>query len=884
MTQKRRIWRWLTVLFAVVMFLTAAVSVSAATASGRCGSKLYWSYDEPTGTLAFTGTGAMFSYAEQNAPWLTYADKIKKITFEKGITSISNRAFYGCGALQSAALPNTVTTIGESAFENCVSLTSLPLGTGACTVGDSAFRGCTGLESLTIPEGVTSVGAGAFDGCFQAQRLKVPKSLTEIGRGAFRGCRELKEISVTAGNPAFADDGNCLISTDGVLLMGNADSVIPADGSVHTIGMDAFRASEELQTVTIPNSVKVIEDYAFLECTGLAQVDFGTGLTRIGLGAFQGCTSLKKVQLPDSLTEIGTCAFSGCPMLDEVNFPEDLESLGSWAFAGTAIRSVSLSRTVEFVGINPFRGCRDLVSISVNYRNRNYKAQGNCLIGSSDKVLISGCNTSQIPDGAVTTIGRDAFRELDVLVLTIPDSVQNIETYAFADSALESICLGAGVKNIQGNPLTGCKQLSFISVSGENAVYRAAGNCLLTGTTLVAGCAETQISQEVTEIGTEAFSGTAITEIVLPEGVTHIHKRAFFGCAELTTADLPDSLTYIGESAFELSGLKYLSLGPLPEIESYAFLGCYGLKSICTEDAATLKPGKADNGYIAYYAQQLIDTQPQATHYIGNELQAVYGSLQEALDNCEEGWLQLNRSVEETVTLKSDLYIDLAGFDMGGTMDTAGFSVYGMDSTTDDYTCENTGLFTCTTPAGTAIVPQRQFTLDLTDQDKRYMAVQETNGYSFHCFYVNMIYITLNVDRIGVGYKAVFRGDEKVIAQLDSQEAFNYQLCLTGYAPITQSIAAADIVSDQVIRLLVYNYRVQEYGETPLSAWVSLKLSDGTVIKSIEETITLRELVERIDKDTSILNAERLEGLLKMMEDFPVMKTWEVSRILALAQ
>ena len=883
MIQKRRLGKWLTVLLSVMLLVLTAVSVSAAAASGRCGAKLYWSYEETTGTLAFTGTGAMFSYAEQNAPWLVYAEQIQRITFEKGITTIADRAFYGCRSLETAQLPATVTSVGASAFEDCVSLTALPLGAGSCTVGENAFRGCTGLESLVIPEGITSVGAGAFAQCSQAQSLSVPKTLTELGKGALFGCGQLQQIHVAAGNPAFADSGNCLLSTDGVLLLGGADSVIPTDGSVHTIGADAFRNCVELVQVTIPASVTTIEEYAFLGCTGLTQVTFGTGLEKLGVGAFQGCSSLKNAQLPDSVTEIGTCAFSGCLALKEVHFPEDLERLGSWAFASTAITEVSLSDSVDVVGINPFRGCRALTAISVNYRNRSYKALGNCLISSSDKVLVSGCSTSQLPLTGVTAIGRDAFRDLNITTLTVPDNIQTIGEYAFADSALEKIVLGAGVREIEGNPLTGCRKLTSISVSDANTVYRSGGDCLLTGTTVVAGCKSSRVERGVTEIGFEAFSGTDISGITLPEGVTHIRKRAFFGCEALTAANLPDSLQSIGESAFELSGLEHLSLGQLPQIDSYAFLGCYGLQNIYTPDAEALTPGATDRGYIAYYARQISDApMTQVIHYINGQTQGVYDSLTDALENYAEGWLQLGSPVYENVTLTRDLYIDLAGYDLGGILDTAGFSVYGMDSATDGYTCEATGLFSCAAPDGTAVVPLRNFASDVTGEGKCYMTVAEENGYSFHRFYVGLIYRSINTTRVGVGYKSVFLGDEKVLAQLDPEEAFNYELRLEGYSTLVRSKPAKDLVSGQEMRLLIYDYRVEEFGETPLSAWVSLKLADGTVIRSAEETNTLRAMTEYVDRHLELLNKEQLDGLLDMMDAFPTMKTWDVPRLLDL--
>jgi len=137
MSQNRKILRWLTVFFAVMLVCASSLRVDAATNSGRCGSKLYWSYDSSSGTLAFTGTGAMFTYANQDTPWFTYADQIRKITFESGITTICDRAFYGCKVLNTVTLPATVTsqvnwTSARESF-SARSLSSSMAGSVICT-------------------------------------------------------------------------------------------------------------------------------------------------------------------------------------------------------------------------------------------------------------------------------------------------------------------------------------------------------------------------------------------------------------------------------------------------------------------------------------------------------------------------------------------------------------------------------------------------------------------------------------------------------------------------------------------------------------------------------------------------------------------------------
>mgnify|MGYP000641442505 CR=1 FL=1 len=102
--------------------------------------------------------------------------------------------------------------------------------------------------------------------------------------------------------------------------------------SVTSIGEYAFCRCAGLTSVTIPNSVTIIEEYAFWGCSGLTSVTIGSGVTGIGVYAFYGCTSLTSITIPNSVTSIGENAFSGCSGLTRVSLPElfltDIEYIG----------------------------------------------------------------------------------------------------------------------------------------------------------------------------------------------------------------------------------------------------------------------------------------------------------------------------------------------------------------------------------------------------------------------------------------------------------------------------------------------------------------------------------------------------------------------------
>lgn len=97
------------------------------------------------------------------------------------------------------------------------------------------------------------------------------------------------------------------------------------------IGEEAF-AYSSLTSITIPNNVTSIGNYAFEECEELENVTLGTSLQVIGEGAFYGCPKLKEIIIPDSVTVIHDYAFKGCEQLKSIVIPENV-AIGTDAFS-----------------------------------------------------------------------------------------------------------------------------------------------------------------------------------------------------------------------------------------------------------------------------------------------------------------------------------------------------------------------------------------------------------------------------------------------------------------------------------------------------------------------------------------------------------------------
>ena len=484
---------------------------------------------------------------------------LTSITIPDSVTSIGSYAFYGCSGLTSITIPDSVTSIGSSAFWGCSGLTSITIPDSVTSIEHNTFLYCSGLESITIPDSVKSIGLGAFSGCSGLTSITIGNGVTSIGNSAFSGCSGLTSITVAEGNSKYHSQDNCIIETASkTLIAGCKTSIIPDDGSVTSIGNQAFYNCSGLTSITIPDSVTSIGGHAFYGCSGLTSIIIPDSVTSIEWYAFYGCSGLASVTIPNGVTSIGESTFLGCSGLTSITIPDSVTSIVSKAFSG----------------------CSGLTSITVAEGNSKYHSQDNCIIETASKTLIVGCKTSIIPDdGSVTSIKGYAFSDCSGLTsITIPDSVTSIGYEAFR----------------------GCSGLTSITVAEGNSKYHSQDNCIIetASKTLIAGCKTSIIPDDgsVTSIGWYAFEGcSGLTSITIPDSVTSIGSYSFRDCSGLTSITIPDSVTSIGSQAFyNCSGLKSVTIGnSVTSIGGQVFYNCSGLKSVTIGNSVTSIGGNA---------------------------------------------------------------------------------------------------------------------------------------------------------------------------------------------------------------------------------------------------------------------------------------------------
>lgn len=575
------------------------------------------------------------------------------VNLPQSLTAIEAGAFKGSGIVR-IIIPEGVTVIEESTFEGCQRLVSLTLPRHLISIEEKAFFGCYSLEAVKLYNMIESIGDEAFSGCASLKGLEIPKSVNTIGSSALEGCTALETLVIPFVGSA-RDESDTMAH-----ILGNVDydalKKISVTDSTQ-IPEEAFKDLSSVEEIVLPEEMYTVGDYAFFGCSSLKCIEIPSTVTYIGLYSFEGCESLEELTLPfvgvrrDEMTgianlfngnpteslkvvtvtqasEICDGCFENCEYIEKVIIDTVVESIGASAFSGcSSLREITLPNTVESIGDYAFSGCSQLRSIVLPEK----------LTDLSDIDVFAGCyklfevyNRS----AAITVLpgsgeeGSAGYYALNVYAPGEEPVKVSVGGFEFLKQNNGSAWY---LINYTVDEDGDCDVPAEFSYNGATiAEYYVPAYLFYTDDTLVDlslsssvvgigeyafyGCSNLTsadiASTRISDIAVSTFEGCAsLEQMTIPYNVTNISDEAFKGCYALERVEFPEALIYIGREAFyDCATLNWVKVQEYVwEIGMDAFYGCVSLDHVYNLSALQIEAGETTNGYVAYYAL-LVDT------------------------------------------------------------------------------------------------------------------------------------------------------------------------------------------------------------------------------------------------------------------------------------
>ncbi len=418
---------------------------------------------------------------------------------------------------------------------------------------------------------------------------------------------------------ARTENGYTFVVSNGQAVILAADATVTGDVTipgtlggvpVGIVGMGAFRNNDKITSVVLPDSVVVVDEWAFAGCSALTRLEGGASLETLPESAYADCENLNnhilfagdtahfalendgavcynkdKTELlfvandvsgafnvPATVTCVRSGAFRNCAALEEVVFENPDAQIGAYAFAGcSSLKKVALPAHLTEIREGTFSGCAALNDVTI--------PAGLTAIGDGAFAGCAALPRFVIPENCLA-LGKGIFENCAALesvsvfapLTAVPDAL-------FAGcSALKETGLPGTVKAVGERAFYGCAKLEDV---GNVMTYTRFGRDAFTGTAWYAkqvdgiyiangtllfckGAADKTVDlsdKKITAIAPGAFENQTAPETVkLPEGLTEIGEFAFAGCEKLAAVEFAGAAK-IGASAFAGTAFEKAAAG-----------------------------------------------------------------------------------------------------------------------------------------------------------------------------------------------------------------------------------------------------------------------------------------------------------------------------------
>ena len=470
--------------------------------SGMCGENIKWDFDEETGVLTLSGSGNMDSFEIEDTeemtivhtPWEAYKDSIKKVVIGKGITKLSQCAFYRCSSLEEVEgldsdvymedavffrtpyfvnnaeqdgalfyLNNQLVDVDEEVSET---LREADIRPGTTAISTTYLSFCPDLAKVTLPEGLRYITAGAFYGLEKLETIEVPESVEALDIWTFH-TPGLKSITIKNPDCDIAYY-NATISNlyDPETYESDYTGVIKGyDGSTaqkyafylgynfESIGKSSAPEANtdasgkcgkdtewffdsETGTLTLRGDGNGMMDYYRNTDEGFVKDDHGGTLTNMPWLYLR--RYIKTLKIEEGITFIPQAIFQNYFALENVILPEDYIHIGL-NFLWTPYYYNNVEKDGDLLYLdNRLVGIDDSVKGTIEELDIR---PGTLAVSNNMPADLVNVTAVNIPD-SVRLISNSAFQHLEKLeTIELPESVEMIDAWSFDTPGLKSITI-----------------------------------------------------------------------------------------------------------------------------------------------------------------------------------------------------------------------------------------------------------------------------------------------------------------------------------------------------------------------------------------------------------------------------------------------------------
>jgi hypothetical protein len=431
------------------------------------------------------------------------------------------------GTATEIEIPSTVknipiTKISDSVFYNSsvrTEITSVTLPSTVTSLGYNCFRNCSNLTQINL-QNVTSLGQYCFYYCTKLASIDL-SNITSLGDYCFQSCSNLTEVTLS--------------------------------DTITSLSNYCFASCAKLASINIPK-ITNLGDFCFNSCTSLTSIDL-PNVTSLGDDCFRNCTSLTSIDLP-SVTSIATRCFYSCSKLTSIYLPS-VTSVAANGFEESGLEIITLPKLTR-VTQQCFANARKLQTV---------------IIGSKEYPVTYIHSDNSTGDYAITSgTGKlTPFYYCSALKKVV---------FVTANGSLSDITLSNG-------NYVGTKSSSFATANIYNITTNSIFQFIADSYSLIE---DSNFKYEVSddEATITAYKGTA-TEVEIPSTIngaiiTKIDSSVFYNSsvkAEITSVNLPNTVTSLGDSCFEnCTNLASINIPNVTSLGAYCFFGCSKLTSI----------------------------------------------------------------------------------------------------------------------------------------------------------------------------------------------------------------------------------------------------------------------------------------------------------------